>query len=128
MNILKVRMFISAHASNYEQCSWWKVSKQRKRRSCSEIDMSSNQNQANLLEAWAWSCKSTILSLLHNVQGIFGSTLSYFIKQLLNAYEEVTFLWIKPNKSYVMHWTSPKTHHTFIIDEPRWRTSWISTF
>jgi hypothetical protein len=43
-----------------------------------------------------------------------------------DAYGEATFWWIKPNKSHVTYWTSPGIHQTFIIDEPRWRTSWIS--
>ena len=36
-----------------------------------------------------------------------------------DAYGEVTFWWIKPNKSHVTSKTNPETHQTFIIDEPR---------
>jgi len=50
-NFLKVKMFISAHAFNHEQCSWWKDKKQSKRRSCSnqsEMDTSSDQYQEEI--------------------------------------------------------------------------------
>ena len=38
---------------------------------------------------------------------------------LTPTYGEVTFWWIKPNKSHVTSGTNPETHQTFIIDEPR---------
>ena len=67
-----VRMFMSAHASANEQCSWWKVSKQSKRDLASEITWPLSCKQADFFEAWAWSCRSTALSLLHKVQDRFG--------------------------------------------------------
>ena len=39
-------MFTPAHASSYEQCSWWKDEKNRKKRSCIRDNLSSEENQA----------------------------------------------------------------------------------
>ena len=72
-----VRMFMSAHASTNEQCSWWKVGKQSKRDLTSEITWPLSCKQADFFEAWAWSCRSTALSPAQSPRQIWF-TLSYF--------------------------------------------------
>ena len=126
-----IRMFTSAHASSYEQCSWWKDKKSSKMRSCIRDNLASDQNQAK--SRWSMGLKQQTHYLLFPAQWPRQILHIWFNFILLYpttfyAYGEVTFWWIKLNKSHVMPGTNPKTHQTFIIDELRWRTSWTSTF
>ena len=120
-------MFTLAHASSYEQCSWWKDEKGSKRRSCIRDNLSSDQNQAKSPRSMGLKLQThNLLSPAQWPRQIWFNFILLY-PTTFDAYGEVTFWWIKPNKSHVTPWTNPKTHQTFIIDEPRWRTSWIST-
>ena len=69
-------MFTSAHASSYEECSWWKDGKASKRRSCIRDNLTSDQNQAKspwsmglkLQTHYSLSCTVTKTELVNLVQ------------------------------------------------------------
>jgi len=127
-------MFSSAHASDCEQYSCWKVKKQVKwdlilinqRRTRMRWDtvqylcISHRSMGLKLQIYYPLSPAQCPRQIWFNIILLCPAT----FRCIWRSY----FLWMKPNKSYVTHWTNPETHHTFIIDEPRWRTSWISTF
>ena len=54
MNMM-IRMLTSAHASSYEQCSWWKDKKSCKRKYCIRDNLDSDQNQAK--SPWSMDLK-----------------------------------------------------------------------
>jgi len=105
-----IRMFTSAHASSYEQCSWWKDKKSSKRRFCIRDNLASDQNQAK--SPWNMGLKLQTHYLLFPAQWPrqiwFNFILLY--PATFDAYGEVTFWWIKLNKSHVTPGTNPETH------------------